>query len=722
MCEFVEPPGVKRWIITNSTKISPGHDNTCKNSMRKPVLQPVEDENVLDVNDDVFNIDGVGLVKTLPKISPIVIKSIKAFLDRKCNWLTTLPVSKFDNDIDFVLYSPKLLAMERGGCLKFGYHFFGLAKASFFVAVNNVQSDTNGTILWTRNVPQSTGWAQAQVHIPKQSSPFYVIFKAHLDPQYKDIIGLDDISYFSFPCYGIVAKNDFESENQVYTMDGTTIATGGKPIRDHTTNSNFGHFALSSSKNPSTLKASIKNLTYSFTSSEYLNCVKFYYQFIADKSDNDVDSYLDVNVTDMVYGNKRIRLETVISDGLERQWQLLSINIPSSKRAKDSNLTISMNTFHGTQIGIDDISVEDRACQDEYDCDFESGMFAGKFPRKKFHNFVIFFHLDFCGWSQSMYGDAIWLRADSGDKAGLKESPKYDANANENGFFAMIPNEFVVDAVYATLRSPPVGSGSSVLHCFKMAYFAHTKSFQEKVFNVVLRDLTKSGRIITSKYCNGTTYPYWANFTLPFPKNMPSRYSVEISTVFTSKSVLSDVAVDNIKFSYSCGSDSEVSTPKPTPIPYSERKWDCTFESSCSGWSYDKNWLRTSYSKLGNLKAASNPPRLDHNIKSQTGGYLLFLPKEDTPPANSTGNSTDSGDTILGIVNSTDFSGIGHCLTFYYYDSSEGLVTLDINMFRPVGFWKEKSIRPNAASRTWIRVKVDFQWNANRKLSFNLIP
>ena len=274
---------------------------------------------------------------------------------------------------------------ERGGCLKFSYHFFGLAEASFLVEINNQKSATNGSILWAQYIPQSTGWTEAQIHIPKQNDHFYIVFKAHLNPKYKHIIGLDDIIYSSYPCKPLQgAKNDFESKNEIYTLDGATIATGGKPINDHTTNSAHGHFALSSSKNPSTVIASIENLTYSSTKSEYYNCLKFYYQFIAHKFDNDADSYLDVSVTNMTYVHKRIHVKEIFSENFENEWQLFLINIPITKRAStNANLTISMNTFHSTQIAIDDILIEDRPCQENYDCDFESGMFAEKFTQEK---------------------------------------------------------------------------------------------------------------------------------------------------------------------------------------------------------------------------------------------------------------------------------------------------------------------------------------------------
>ena len=357
--------------MTNSSKISPGRDNTCKSSSRR--ILPADDF------PDRVDLDGVGTGFAnkfkLPKLKPIMVDPGFNFnFGRNCNWISTLPVGKFDNDLDFVLFSRQINAAEKGGCFKFAYHFFGLSKASFFVAVNNDKNDANATILWEKNIPQSTGWAQGQVVIPKQSDKFYILFKAHLDSKYQDIVGIDDVSFSPYPCYSRVGMNDFESLNQIYNTDGVTIATGGKPVNDHTTNTARGHFALSKDKNPSTLSVNVKNLTYSFTSSENTNCLKFYYQFIADKSSGDTESYIDVNVTDSIYNNKRIRIEPVIADGLENTWQAMVVTIPSNKRAgPDTNITFYLNAFKSTQIGIDDITVEDRFCQKIGDCDFESG-------------------------------------------------------------------------------------------------------------------------------------------------------------------------------------------------------------------------------------------------------------------------------------------------------------------------------------------------------------
>ena len=146
--------------------------------------------------------------------------------------------------------------------------------------------------------------------------------------------------------------------------------------------------------------------------------------------------------------------------------------------------------------------------------------------------------------------NAVWLRANSGDKTGSKESPKYDADADGNGFYAMIPNESVM-ADYVALTSPPISSDNN-LRCFSLDYFAHTTSVQDKVLKVDLRDVTKYQKLITSKFCYGTTNSSWTKFNFQFPEHMPLKYSIEISTVFSSKSLLSNLAIDNIKFSFNC--------------------------------------------------------------------------------------------------------------------------------------------------------------------------
>ena len=109
-------------------------------------------------------------------------------------------------------------------------------------------------------------------------------------------------------------------------------------------------------------------------------------EFIANKFDNDVDSFFEVVIND--FNPFIVNVRSIITHGLENSWQLFSINIPSHRRSigKNSTVKISLYTKKSTKIAIDDIYVHDRACPRLGDCDFE----YGKFQQNSVH------FVDFC--------------------------------------------------------------------------------------------------------------------------------------------------------------------------------------------------------------------------------------------------------------------------------------------------------------------------------------
>jgi len=85
-------------------------------------------------------------------------------------------------------------------CLTFWYHMFGRDPANFTLMTNSQKSTTGGNVLWVKKLPQSNNWLKAQVTIQSQASAYYIMFRASLQAQSRDTIGLDDITFTDGAC------------------------------------------------------------------------------------------------------------------------------------------------------------------------------------------------------------------------------------------------------------------------------------------------------------------------------------------------------------------------------------------------------------------------------------------------------------------------------------------------------------------------------------------
>ena len=191
----------------------------------------------------------------------------------------------------------------------------------------------------------------------------------------------------------------------------------------------------------------------------------------------------------------------------------------------------------------------------------------------------------------------MWLRNTGGNKYSLKRTPTIDTTTHTpNGWYAMVPAEYLKTTYYATIHSPPL-HGRSDYNCFSMNYWAVGNSTNTPALTVTFSDLTNYGRTIASVQLNTSTISMWQPFHYRVPK-IPARYSISIGTSYHAQNLNSDIAIDDIKLStHACAHDKPPTTPLPTPVPQTEHKWDCNFEYPCPQWSFDSNWLVTSYRK-----------------------------------------------------------------------------------------------------------------------------
>jgi hypothetical protein len=123
-------------------------------------------------------------------------------------WLTTSRMPGMVGNNTATLMTSRIQSTTEPKCLTFWYHMFGRDPAIFALVLNEQKSESGGTILWSKRLPQSNNWLKAQVTI-QNNNDFYLMFRATLMAQSSDNIGLDDISYTNKSC-PIPPDCDFE--------------------------------------------------------------------------------------------------------------------------------------------------------------------------------------------------------------------------------------------------------------------------------------------------------------------------------------------------------------------------------------------------------------------------------------------------------------------------------------------------------------------------------
>ncbi|KAI2806772.1 hypothetical protein BLOT_008730, partial [Blomia tropicalis] len=629
-------PNKNTWILTNSTKIDPGHDHTCTSSARGGHFTP-----------------------------------------HYCQWLST--VSDYTGSQEFVLYSPKVGLSKSPRCLSFWYRFFDLSLGSFEMFINQNTNLFNATKYWEKRTPQSSNWQHAFVTIPPQLQSYYVLFRAKLNAKFHDAVGLDDIEMTSGRCPEI-ASCDFEYDDCSWQTNGMVKENGTDYVDiDHTWGTKEGHYLVNAGPGNHTLIAGAGNLTSQYADKVTSFCLKFYY-FITFIDDDYSDSISYIQVQSSYY-NTIIKVQDAAGDGRIDDWYPFYSTISYYVASYNKTVTITVYTKSGTKIAIDDIHVQGEHCEIVGECNFEN---------------------DMCGWENTYKMKEInWIRNQAGNQGSLKYSPRDDTTTHSpEGWYLMVPAEYLRSMKYfitPTLTSPPLHS--SYYNCFSFNYYAIGTNSITPVLSVAFIDLTRNHKIIESVNVNTSTFEYWAPFRYKMPK-MPKRYAIRIKVIYSTgvASLRSDIAIDDIEISRSDCTDWRPSRPSTTPIPKSEKRWNCDFEisSNCNQWTWDSNWSKTSFREV---ESDVNAPRSDKTYKTADGHYLLWLPP----------NSTASNQTIISEIKSSIITTKLHCFSFWYFDSSEILFQIDIFMKTKNLNVNIRSVQPNFDTRSWKFVEVDVE-------------
>lgn len=635
-CGFEDPNDETWFIADNNSDINPGYDHTC---------------------DEFSKVKLCG------------------------HWLSTIkPSSSFQGQQTFVLINSDPVAIEEGKplCLNFWYHFMGIENARFDVQINSGKSAFDARTIWSKFSPQGNNWKQGYVDLSGDSNfDVYIIFKATLNAQYHDTVGLDDLSITSGKCPK-TPDCDFETDYCGWKNNGFAYMNGNNTATlDHTIGASLGRYLLLfGDKNKGTLNGSLTAIASIGRSSFY--CLKGWYKFIYDNNNpTDAESFLNVQSFNNPLTSLKITIQSIHNDGLVNQWIMFSFQTYAGIFDK-SGFSLTAQTFGTTKIAIDDLLLLPNMCGERNDdCDFET---------------------DFCGWTNQ--GSTLWIRNNGrGNWKVLKGVPQYDATTESGkGFYLMLPIEWMSTESRAELRSPPL---SSQISCFSLQYWAYAAgSTKLTVLYVYIIDLTKTIEAQVFMI-NSTSEAKWQKFESSV-KQPPGKYSIRItSTLYSNHASLYALAIDNIQLSRTkCWNFNNPTLPPSTPVPPEETAWDCDFDK-CKGWWFDRNWEQTSYRRL---KDKTHAPRVDHTTRSSSGKYLLWKPATVTSDA--TNVSTIAPSIVKMSTNLTNTR--VHCFSFWYYDTAE--IPFELSVFTVTSHSRYLAWRVirSGIAQNWKQVSIPF--------------
>lgn len=630
---------VHTWFIAdNTSQIDPGYDHTC------------------DTTDNL----------------------------RSCgHWLSTIKPSSFQGQQTFVLLNSDPVAIQANKplCLSFWYHFLGVENARFEVQINRGKTAFDARTIWSKVSPQGNGWKRGYVDIVGQSnSNVYILFKATLNAQYHDTVGLDDISLEYHKCPK-TPDCDFETDLCGWENTGFKRLNGNDtPTTDHTTGAALGHYLLlSGDHQKAVLNGTMPNIAP--LGRDILYNFKGWYKFVYDNnSPNDAASYIDVHSLTDPYKGFRTTIQSIHNDGLTNQWVMFSMEVVLDNFDR-SGFLVTAQTFGTTKIAIDDFLLYPGLSSHYYGgCDFET---------------------DFCGWSNA--GKALWIRSSGRDAWGtLKNLPHTDTTIQSfKGWYAMVPIMWISPGKRAELRSPPL---MQEFKCLGLKYWAYAAGRTNvAVLYVHIVDLTKTKDTVVH-IINSTSEAKWTRFQVAV-EQPPGKFSIRItSTLYSNQVSMGTLAIDDIGVSSEECYQSHEPTPVPsTPVPAKEKAWDCDF-TTCHGWWFDGNWARTSFRKL---KDKTRAPRIDHTTRSTNGVYLLWKPPPTTTTPDVVSNVSSVAPSIVRMSTNLTNTHV-HCLSFWYFDSAE--IPFQLSVFTVMAHTRYLTWRVvrSGVAQSWKHVSIPF--------------
>ncbi|XP_076802493.1 MAM and LDL-receptor class A domain-containing protein 1-like [Clavelina lepadiformis] len=482
--------------------------------------------------------------------------------------------SRLQPDLRAQLITMNQTAMPgQGKCITFWYHMYGPSIGSLRLYIKKHGKSSDGQdewdLIWGESGTQGNVWKQGYVHEWSTNYNWQLQFEA-IRGGYDGDIAIDDIKLLDGDCPEPVNECSFEggkcewknSDDDDYNWLWSFGEGAGnyRPSFDHTTMSPAGGYINNNAYAYNVPGQKCRLLTHKFKQSQSSCLQLWYYMWNGGDSSHDpgtLNVYLKKDFTSYE------KLVWKKSGNQGPRWEFGSATISSP----DDDFTIILEAVTGNaadsySVAVDDVKINDGACDIKGHCDFESGL---------------------CGWfnSRNEGDDFDWIRS-SGATPSAYTGPTADhTTGTDKGHYVYIESTSLnLGGEKAWLISeqfePSVGT------C--MEFYYHMRGLTTGVLSVMIE--TEYGTTTVWSE-SGDQGDQWNKKRLDFFATIPHRIVFEVikGTVVDA----SDIALDDIKVWPGANCKGEVLTPAPpittvAPPLYSELPDDCNFETGTCDW------------------------------------------------------------------------------------------------------------------------------------------
>jgi hypothetical protein len=355
-------------------------------------------------------------------------------------------------------------------CLIFWHHMFGEDIGTLNVYLdqhesNNLESNFNRTLIWTKSNSQGNRWIEARKTI-SINRPSKITFEGVVGKGYLGDISLDDIISYDGKCLPSKINDfelgfgDFQNVNDNTALLKWKIGQPTSVSIDHTTLTNQGSFAyVDFQSNILNSKGRLETPKFQFNGYE---CIQFWY--LLNGKDN---------------GNLNIYVKYINDYGLpiwsknshnNDEWRFGQITVGNNSNLV-YNYSVIFEAVKGINndgiAGIDDVNIKVGDCPAPINCNFE--------------DFTI------CSWSQSKNDEIDWLLS-QGNTDSFFSGPQVDNTLGtpEGVYLYLESSRPAKQGDKAILTSEYLQSTSS--SCFSLWYFMYGKNVGE--LNIYFDNIT----------------------------------------------------------------------------------------------------------------------------------------------------------------------------------------------------------------------------------------
>jgi hypothetical protein len=389
-------------------------------------------------------------------------------------------------------------------CLIFWHHMFGEDIGTLNVYLdqhesNNLESNFNRTLIWTKSNSQGNRWIEARKTI-SINRPSKITFEGVVGKGYLGDISLDDIISYDGKCLPSKINDfelgfgDFQNVNDNTALLKWKIGQPTSVSIDHTTLTNQGSFAyVDFQSNILNSKGRLETPKFQFNGYE---CIQFWY--LLNGKDN---------------GNLNIYVKYINDYGLpiwsknshnNDEWRFGQITVGNNSNLV-YNYSVIFEAVKGINndgiAGIDDVNIKVGDCPAPINCNFEE--------------------YSLCSWLQSKNDNMDWL-LNQGQLDSIINGPNVDHTLNTTeGIYIYLDSDLPAKkGEKAILTSEYLPASSS---CFSLWYIMHGRDVGE--LNIYLTDESINLKLIGNT--SGDQGIQWNLLSMPITRYSEFRIQIE---------------------------------------------------------------------------------------------------------------------------------------------------------------------------------------------------